>query len=298
MVMKHAVDRFASALVLVATLGVVGGCFPAVIDGASASDGGSSGAGSDGAMGDSGDGGGVVCTGVAYTRTDQPGAALCLDGAATFECAWGSGNAAVDGYMVQGDHDAANDRLTLSYPDDPTNTSFTDFIFDMLYDVGGVDLVLEYMGNRSGDYREVGSWAEAAAGDQGVCGGDSSGGGGGSCQQPCAADAECGAGAACLLTDGGKRCLPSGCGACFGSASTCNVNVTTCEFAGCEPIQPDMSDTCQQPCSVDGDDCSPGEYCGDTTDGYLCLPSECQGCFEADLSCSSNSATCEFDKCV
>lgn len=296
MVMRYIVDKLASLLVLVATLGVGGGCFPVVIDGASASDSGSTGGGG-GTTGDGGGGDGVVCPGVAYTRTDQPGTALCLDGSATFECAWGSGNPAVDGYMVQGDHDAVNDRLTLSFPDDPSNTSFTDFIFDMLYDVGGVDLVLEYMGTRTGDYREVGSWAEAVAGDQGVCGG---GGGGeaGSCQQPCAADGDCGPGTACLLTDEGQRCLPSECGGCFAAESTCTVNLTTCEFDRCEPVEPDVSETCRQPCAAEGDDCSPGEYCANTTAGYLCLPSECQGCFDAGLSCSSNGATCEFNDCV
>lgn len=229
---------------VVVVLAVAGGC--SLFDSGPGDDGGAESTG-DGGAGITSDGGppddaGVECPGVAYTRTDVPGTALCLDGAATFECAWGTGNAAVDGYMVQGNHDAANDRLTLLFPDDPSNTSFTEFVFDMLYAVDGVDLVLVYMGSRTGEYREVESWAEAAAGDQGVCGGTPGAGGGdtdgGTCERSCSSDADCGAGEACLSTNDGELCLPSECQDCFADGQGCNFYVAACEFDECTPPPP------------------------------------------------------------
>lgn len=215
-----ALDRFAPARSLLAGVALVaGGCHR---------DGGAS----DGGGGSSGSGGpdpvGIACPGVAYTRTDVPGTALCLDGLDTFECAWTSNNPAFNGYLVQGSHDATEDLLTLAFPDDVARTSFTSFTFDVFYGVDGVDLVLRHMGVRAGDFREVASWAEAVAGDGGLCGGHGS-----ACDGPCASDADCGGGAACMATEDGDKCLPIACDGCFDADEVCNYYADTCEFGSC-----------------------------------------------------------------
>jgi hypothetical protein len=122
---------------------------------------------------DDGSSGALSCAGTAYMRTDDPGTAMCLDGANTFVCSWGSGSSTVDGTFVDGNHDAAANRLTLCFPDDASLQTCTDFEFATLWDAGA-DLVLDYMGTRSGDYQQVGSWAEATAGDGGICSGGTS----------------------------------------------------------------------------------------------------------------------------
>jgi hypothetical protein len=252
-----------------------------------------------------GGGGGVVCPGTTYMRTDDPGTAICLDGSNTFECAWGSGNADVDGVVVDGVHDAGADVLTLCFPDDPTNTTCTDFSFSMLYGLGP-DLVLDYMGSRSGDYEQVGSWAEATAGDGGVCSGSGGGGDGGAdtgvppsgtCELPCVGDVDCDAGEACLTTLDGHKCLPQECQGCFEAGSSCLSNAVTCEFGECGPVDPNFSDTCEEPCNSEVD-CNAGEACLTLADvGNVCVPAECQSCFDGGQPCSWNGASCEFTAC-
>lgn len=265
-----------------------------------AADGSGAGDGTGGSTSSTGAGAGsVVCPGVAYTRTDDPGTALCIDGADSFECGWGSGNPDVDGYVLKGEHDASAQTLTLYIPRDPTNTAFDPFVFDMYYDVGGVDLVLEYMANRAGDYAEVGSWAEAAAGDLGVCGGDAvQGGGEGSCRLACGSDAQCDAGQLCLESDSGRICLAAECTTCFDEIRTCFAD-DACVFTECGPQDPDFSDTCKQPCDVEsGGPCNEGEVCTITGEGSVCLPPECQTqCFDGGTSCYAADGTCEFLGC-
>lgn len=135
------------------------------------------GGGANGAGGSAGHGNDPVCSGTAYTRTDVPGTALCLAGDASFECGWGKGNR-TDGYLVHGKENAEKTQLTLSFPDDDTDTTFTDYLFSLLFGTGDADLVLEYQGSRTGDYKQVDSWATAVAGDQGVCSGTTASGNG------------------------------------------------------------------------------------------------------------------------
>jgi hypothetical protein len=59
----------------------------------------------------------------------------------------------------------------------------------------------------------------------------------------------------------------------------------------------DLQSTCMLSC-VDDDECDAGQRCLDTTDGALCLPFECDSCFESDGSCLSSYDGCRFDYCV
>lgn len=170
----------------------------------------------------------MLCPGVAYTRTDVPGTALCLNGLESFQCAWTSKNPAINGHKIEGSHDAASDVLTLAYPDDPERTSFTTYTFDTKFGFDGVDLVLTLMGARAGDYQEVGGWAEAVDGDGGLCGG-----GGAACDGPCSSDADCGSGQACFATSEGDKCLPTACDTCFDADQFCNYFTAPCEFEAC-----------------------------------------------------------------
>lgn len=178
-------------------------------------------------------GGDWSCYGAAYKRTDDPGTAICMDGSDTFECAWGSGNPSVDGFRVEGNHDAANDLLTLYFPDNPEASSFTPFTFDVLFGYDGNDMVLEYMGSRSGDYQYTGSWNEAVAGDNGVCGGDGSEPQSETCTDYCSTSADCGPGEACLNAMDGMKCLPTSCQGCWDAGYSCSYFATTCEFSQC-----------------------------------------------------------------
>lgn len=169
-----------------------------------------------------------VCGGVAYTRTDLPGTALCLDGTDSFQCTWVGNNAAIKGHFVEGNHDAANGLLTLAIPDDVARTSFTTYEFAAKLGQDGVDLVLELMGVRAGEYGEVAGWAAAVDGDGGLCGGR-----GGACDGPCSSDADCGSGRACIGTTEGDKCLPAACDTCFDADQLCNYYSDNCEFESC-----------------------------------------------------------------
>jgi hypothetical protein len=57
------------------------------------------------------------------------------------------------------------------------------------------------------------------------------------------------------------------------------------------------SDTCQQACDENFSDCSLGEVCWNTSQGMICVSEGCVACFEAGLSCTQNSLTCEFQYC-
>lgn len=55
------------------------------------------------------------------------------------------------------------------------------------------------------------------------------------------------------------------------------------------------SATCNLPC-VDSTQCEAGESCLSTTDGFKCLPFECQDCFDQNGQCFVNF-DCTFDSC-
>ena len=58
------------------------------------------------------------------------------------------------------------------------------------------------------------------------------------------------------------------------------------------------SDTCQQPCDPDyGPGCNAGEVCWNTSQGMICISEDCVACFNAGLTCTQNSLTCEFQTC-
>lgn len=137
-------------------------------------------------------------------------------------------------------------------------------------------------------------------------GSDGSGGGGdnNTCSQPCSDNGSCGAGLVCLDTaESGNVCLPDACVACFDASLSCNFD-DVCGSAECggggddggSGGDPGGSDTCKLACSSDGD-CSSGEGCFDTTGGFICLPFECQSCFDQELICYSYDDTCEFSHC-
>lgn len=73
---------------------------------------------------------------------------------------------------------------------------------------------------------------------------------------------------------------------CMGTGS-CN---------SCGEINPSFSDTCQQPCGVDGD-CADGEACLLAAQGNICLPPDCQGCWNSGQDCSTITTTCTFESC-
>lgn len=241
-----------------------------------------------------------MCSGVAYTRTDDPGTAICLDGDDSISCSWGSGNPDVDGTVVDGRFDGST--FGLCFPDGPQSTTCTWFDFSTFFDVDGHDLVLDYLGTRSGEYAQMVNWDAATAGDNGVCGGTGAGsgsagggdGGSATCQQACNYDSDCGVGESCLNTASGMSCLPYQCPSCWGAGESCSFNGSTCEFVECIPG--DSSDTCVQPCSYDTD-CNTGEACLNSADGMICLPYQCQLCWDAGMSCNSNTSTCVFVDC-
>lgn len=169
-----------------------------------------------------------LCDGVAYTRTDLPGTALCLAGTDSFQCTWTGNNPAIKGHLIKGNHDVADDILTLAVPDDGAHGSFTTYEFALKFGQGGVDLVLELMGVRAGEYDEVDGWSAAIAGDGGLCGGH-----GGRCDGPCSADADCGSGRACIATTEGDKCLPADCDTCFDADQACNYYADDCAFESC-----------------------------------------------------------------
>jgi hypothetical protein len=148
---------------------------------------GTGGAGSGAGAGNSGSGGmnqggmnsgtsgtsGLSCNGVAYTRTDRLGTAICLDGAKSFQCGWASGDPTLDGLVTYGVFDAAMNKLTLNFYDYPTDQVPTAFVFETRFaPSSSIDLTLIYEGARSGDYDEVESWAKATERDvMGLCNG-------------------------------------------------------------------------------------------------------------------------------
>ena len=310
-------------------------------------------------------GGGLVCTGTAYTRTDVPGTGLCLSGPSSFECAFGHGNPTPDGVHVRGTQDSANNQLTLFFPDDSSAEGVTGFVFSLLFDTGGADLVLDYQGSRAGEYREVGSWAEAVAGDQGACSGASngaSGGGGGGGAGGETGD--CGTQEAMLsgewITEGATRASDAynvltytlGGGvrvdqfaggdsqttdfAAWSIASTAegtcdkilldagsgwmadyskiheltagklDIEATDGSYYGTRtrydrlggPVQEGESATCGDTCEPEGEPCSPGEGCLLSPTGYVCYPTQCQGCWDAGQACNADATTCAFFECT
>lgn len=65
-----------------------------------------------------------------------------------------------------------------------------------------------------------------------------------------------------------------------------------CESTGGPP-----STTCQQHCS-NHSDCSLGESCFPTTEGNICLPVQCSGCFSNEQICQAFTLTCGFVDCA
>lgn len=62
------------------------------------------------------------------------------------------------------------------------------------------------------------------------------------------------------------------------------------------PVDP-PSETCTKPCTS-SEECEPGEACLDTTEGNLCMPESCGGCFELGLTCNYYADQCAFSECV
>jgi hypothetical protein len=62
------------------------------------------------------------------------------------------------------------------------------------------------------------------------------------------------------------------------------------------PVDP-PSTTCTRPCTL-SEECEPGEACLDTTEGNLCMPESCGGCFELGLTCNYYADQCTFSECV
>lgn len=57
-----------------------------------------------------------------------------------------------------------------------------------------------------------------------------------------------------------------------------------------------ISPTCRRSCST-AEDCGPIEGCLDTTEGQVCLPYDCEGCFTNGLTCWSYPHTCGWIAC-
>ncbi len=81
----------------------------------------------------------------------------------------------------------------------------------------------------------------------------------------------------------------SGSNPTVGTSSTTAAVSTTSTTTG-------ASATCQMPCIGDTD-CDVGQSCLDTSDGSLCIPTQCQTCFDQNGSCESNTSTCEYLGC-
>jgi hypothetical protein len=259
------------------------------------------------------DGGSWSCGGTAYTRTDVPGTGVCLDAGRSFTCSWRDTGSAFYGVRVEGSHDASGGVVTWRVPDDPEASSYTDLDFDVSFGDGGHDMVLRFMGSRSGEYREAASWADALAapssGDSSVCNGGGGGGGhadGGdqdeseTCVMSCSSSVDCGPGESCLDSEIGFICLPSSCQSCWDVGETCTYDASSCGFVGCgEGGGADGGDeggTCRHDCEHDGH-CSAGLRCYDTSSGSICLSLLCELCFEEEQACSSDVETCEFSHC-
>jgi hypothetical protein len=67
-----------------------------------------------------------------------------------------------------------------------------------------------------------------------------------------------------------------------------------------ELIGESTNESCRQPCTSNAD-CGLGDYpeaCLATTAGTICVAAGCEACFANDLSCLSDSMTCEFLECT
>ena len=120
------------------------------------------------------------------------------------------------------------------------------------------------------------------------------------CQKPCDPSSDaCESGEACLRTVDGYECVPSECQGCWDDGVLCSSNSSTCEFYECtsEGIV-DPSATCEDPCDPGGIDCEEGEACLNSAQGYICVPPECQSCWNQGLSCSWASSSCAFTECT
>jgi hypothetical protein len=117
------------------------------------------------------------------------------------------------------------------------------------------------------------------------------------CRQPCTYDTDCTGTEACLSTSDGLICLPFECTDCFEVGASCSSNASTCEFLECGTPDPDYSDTCQEPCA-DASDCNVGEDCLYSSNGWICLPPQCQSCWDDGLLCNPNQVTCDFISCL
>lgn len=140
-----------------------------------------------------------------------------------------------------------------------------------------------------------------SGGSNGMTAGLPDGGSGGgpvslTCKELCADDLDCDAGQSCLSTANGLVCLPFECQSCFDDARDCQSDNDTCEFFACGAQDPNFSDTCSQPCQSAAD-CNVGETCLDSEGGPICLPPDCQLCWDSGLACQSSTATCEFFDC-
>lgn len=92
--------------------------------------------------------------------------------------------------------------------------------------------------------------------------------------------------------DGGAACVE--CEECWDQGLSC-VSNGTCNVCG--DADPNVgSDSCQRGCGADID-CGAGESCLNSAGGYVCLPPDCQGCWDAGSECSYVAATCVFDSC-
>jgi hypothetical protein len=174
---------------------------------------------------------------------------------------------------------------------------------------------------------DIGSGFDACS-----CGNDSSGTTSGDgdgdddsgCNEACQSNADCTGGLTCLeISPGNNRCGPSACGTCFAAGQGCLLtDLVSCGFQSCDVPTCDWTydNVCDEPegtgaCPEGSDeyDCSPSPTCGGfctydgdcglfegclyTTNGYVCLPYECQNCFDNGLTCYSNTSTCEYGYC-
>ncbi|MEM6993093.1 MAG: hypothetical protein AAF721_21450 [Myxococcota bacterium] len=68
------------------------------------------------------------------------------------------------------------------------------------------------------------------------------------------------------------------------------------DYCWCESHGGVPSGTCTEGCSFNSD-CSAGERCFSTTQGNLCGPSQCEGCFANEQTCNFTPGSCQYTGC-
>lgn len=117
----------------------------------------------------------------------------------------------------------------------------------------------------------------------------------GTCRAPCTSSSDCEAGQGCLDQEGGAICLPVECETCWSENRSCYSDSETCAFAECGEVDPTASETCGEPCESAAS-CDSGEACLEGAAGHICVPPQCQGCWDAGQYCYWQ-ASCGFDRC-